>query len=53
MKQNRAGVLIVRASPVLLLTTSTSRRQRSPDIRRTSVLRSTSMLGVSSLRLAR
>ena len=53
MKLNSAGVFSVRASPVLLLTISTSPRWPSPDIRRTSVLRSTSMLGVCSIRRAR
>ena len=50
---NAAGVFVVLVSPVLLSASSTEVRQPLPFSRRTSVLRSTSMLGVSSIRQAR
>ena len=53
MKQNSAGVLSVRTSPVLRLTMSTESKWLSPRICRTSVLRRTSIFGVCSIRRAR
>jgi len=53
MKLNTAGVSTVRFSPVLLLTISMELRWPSPFIRCTVELRSSSMLGVCSIRLAR
>src|SRR5437660_8421587 len=53
MKLNTAGVSTVRFSPVLLLTISMDLRWPSPFMRCTVELRSSSMLGVCSIRLAR
>src|SRR5438094_4127504 len=53
IKLNTAGVSTVRFSPVLLLTISMELRWPSPFIRCTVELRSNSMLGVCSIRLAR
>src|SRR5207247_7655805 len=53
LKLNTAGVSTVRFSPVLLLTISMELRWPSPFIRCTVESRSSSMLGVCSIRLAR
>src|SRR3989454_8977999 len=53
MKLNTAGVSTVRVSPVLLLAISMELRWPSPFIRCTVELRSSSTLGVCSIRLAR